>query len=160
MKVSSRAEYGFRALLDLAARHGRGMAHSGGIADRQGIPEPYLKRLLAVLRRAGIVISKRGPSGGHALARPPAEITLREAFEALEGGIAPWWCAGGEAPQCDYASECGVRPVWRAIEAAARGALDMLTLADLGAGTEQAADSSARAKARTRKGDRRRIRNV
>lgn len=160
MKISSRTEYGFRALLDLAARHGAGMVHSRGIAERQGIPEPYLKHLMAVLRQAGIVVSKRGPSGGHALARPPQQITLREAFDVLEGGISPWWCAGGEAPECDFAPECGVRPVWTAIQTAARGALDRLTLADLGVSGAQLPAASVGAPARTGKGERRQGRNV
>lgn len=131
MRVSTRAEYGIRALMDLAAHHGTGPVHCRAIARRQGLPEVYLTQLMAAMRQAGLVISKRGPHGGHALARPPAEISLREAFAVLEGTTAPWWCAEVENPDCTYASACGLRPVWRAIRLAAESVLDRLTLADL-----------------------------
>lgn len=131
MKVSTRAEYGIRALIDLAAHYGEGPVQTHAIAERQGLPAPYLNQLMATLRHAGLVTSKRGPSGGHALARPPAEVSLREAFVVLEGTTAPWWCVEVEDPDCEYAPGCGLRPVWRAIQIATEGVLDRLTLADL-----------------------------
>lgn len=137
MKVSTRAEYGFRALIELAAQYGSGPVQTHAIAERQGLPEPYLNQLMATLRQAGLVTSKRGPAGGHTLARPPADITLREAFGVLEGTTAPWWCVEVEEPDCEYVQGCGLRPVWRAIEAAAAGVLDRLTLADLRSPTDR-----------------------
>lgn len=131
MKVSSRAEYGLRALLDLAAHYGEGYIHSHAIAARQGLPESYLNQLMTSLRRAGLVTSKRGPTGGHSLSRPPADIVLREAFDVLEEGLSPWWCAEVDDPDCEYAVGCGLRPMWVAIKSAAEGVLDRLTLADL-----------------------------
>jgi Rrf2 family transcriptional regulator, cysteine metabolism repressor len=131
MKVSTRAEYGFRALLDLATHFGEGPIQTHTIAERQGLPEPYLNQLMSTLRQAGLVMSKRGPSGGHVLSKPPHEISLREAFSVLEGTTSPWWCVEVEDPDCEYAEGCGLRPVWRAIQSAAEGVLDRLTLADL-----------------------------
>lgn len=131
MKISTRAEYGIRALIDLAEHYGQGPVHSHAIAERQGLPEPYLNQLMTTLRQAGLVTSKRGPAGGHTLSRPPVEISLREAFGVLEGTTAPWWCVEVDDPDCEYAPECGLRPVWRAIQVAAEGVLDRLTLADL-----------------------------
>ncbi len=131
MKVSTRAEYGMRALLDLVAHYGEGPVHSRTIARRQGLPEPYLNQLMTTLRRAGLVTSKRGPTGGHALSRPPAEISVREAFGVLEGTTSPWWCVEVDDPDCAYLSGCGLRPVWQAIQAATDGVLNLLTLADL-----------------------------
>jgi Rrf2 family protein len=131
MRVSTRAEYGIRALLDLAIHYGQGPVQSHEIARRQGLPVPYLNQLMVTLRRAGLVTSKRGPNGGHVLARPPEEITLREAFVVLEGSLAPWECVqAGDVP-CVYAPGCGVRPVWEAIRTAAEGVLNKMTLADL-----------------------------
>ncbi|MGQ0548288.1 MAG: RrF2 family transcriptional regulator, partial [Armatimonadota bacterium] len=130
MKVSTRAEYGMRALLDLVAHYGEGPVHSRTIARRQGLPEPYLNQLMTMLRRAGLVSSKRGPAGGHALSRPPGEISLREAFGVLEGTTSPWWCVEVDDPDCVYLSGCGLRPVWQAIQAATDGVLNRLTLAD------------------------------
>ncbi|MGH2627662.1 MAG: RrF2 family transcriptional regulator [Anaerolineales bacterium] len=131
MKVSSRAEYGLRALLDLAAHYGEGYVQSHAIAGRQGLPESYLSQLMTSLRRAGLVTSKRGPTGGHTLSRPPAQIHLHEAFDVLEEGASPWWCAEVDDPDCEYAVGCGLRPMWVAIKSAAEGVLDRLTLADL-----------------------------
>ena len=85
MKLSSRSEYGIRALLELAQRQGQGPIQSREIAERQAIPDSYLNQLLLALRKAGIVQSIRGPAGGHQLARPPERVTMAEVVGALEG---------------------------------------------------------------------------
>ena len=85
MKLSSRSEYGVRALLELAQRRGQGPIQSREIAERQDIPEAYLNQLLLTLRKAGIVQSLRGPAGGHQLARSPERVTMAEVVGALEG---------------------------------------------------------------------------
>lgn len=131
MKVSARAEYGIRALIDLAQHYGEGPVQSHEIARRQGLPEPYLNQLLTTLRRAGLVQSKRGPSGGHTLAKPPEGVTVGEAFLALEGSVAPWLCVEEEDAHCIYAPGCGLRPVWQAVKAATEDVLNRTTLADI-----------------------------
>jgi Rrf2 family transcriptional regulator, cysteine metabolism repressor len=131
MKVSTRAEYGIRALMDLAQHYGEGPVQSHDIAARQGLPEPYLNQLLVTLRRAGLVQSKRGPSGGHVLARSPAQITVGEAFLALEGSVAPWLCVEETETNCIYAAGCGLRPVWQAVKEATEQVLNRTTLADI-----------------------------
>jgi Rrf2 family protein len=133
MKVSSRAEYGLRALIDLASHYGEGPVQTHEIASRQGLPEPYLNQLLTSLRRAGLVSSKRGPTGGHVLARPPEAISLRDAFDTLEGSSAPWWCVETDDPNCIYAPGCGLRPVWQAINHAVERVLGEMSLADIAA---------------------------
>ncbi|MDP9374940.1 MAG: Rrf2 family transcriptional regulator [Chloroflexota bacterium] len=85
MKLSSRSEYGIRALLELAQRPGQGPIQSREIAERQDIPDAYLNQLLLTLRKAGIVRSLRGPAGGHLLARAPERVTMAEVIGALEG---------------------------------------------------------------------------
>ena len=85
MRVSSRADYGVRALFDLAQRFERGPVQSRDIAGRQHIPEAYLHQVLGVLNRAGLVRSTRGPQGGHELARSPAEISLWNVLSVLDG---------------------------------------------------------------------------
>src|SRR5262245_19419378 len=85
MRVSSRTDYGVRALYDLALHFGHGTVESREIAARQHMPEAYLHPVLSALKRGGLVRSVRGPSGGHDLARDPAEITLYDAFEVLDG---------------------------------------------------------------------------
>ena len=85
MRVSSRADYGVRALFDLAERFGQGPVQSRDIAARQRIPEAYLHQVLGALGRAGIVRSTRGPQGGHELTRTPAEVTVLDVLEILDG---------------------------------------------------------------------------
>lgn len=85
MRVSSKADYGVRALFDLAIRFGQGPIQSRDIAVRQGISEAYLHQVLSALGRAGFVRSTRGPLGGHELIREPSEITLWEVIAALDG---------------------------------------------------------------------------
>lgn len=85
VKLSSRSEYGIRALLELAQRRGQGPIQSREIAERQDIPDAYLNQLLLTLRKAGIVQSVRGPAGGHLLARAPERVTMAEVIGALEG---------------------------------------------------------------------------
>lgn len=96
VKLSSRSEYGVRALLELAQRRGQGPIQSREIAERQDIPDAYLNQLLLILRKAGIVQSVRGPAGGHLLARAPEQVTLAEVIGALEG-LPQTESAGNEA---------------------------------------------------------------
>lgn len=85
MRVSSRADYGARALFDLALHYGRGPVQSRDIAARQRVPEAYLHQVLGALNRAGMVRSTRGPLGGHELAREPGQINLWDVLRILDG---------------------------------------------------------------------------
>ena len=85
MRVSMKAEYGVRALLELAAAGPEAALQSAEIARRQRIPGPFLDQVLMTLRRAGLVRSVRGPRGGHRLGRAPTEISLDEVIGCLEG---------------------------------------------------------------------------
>jgi Rrf2 family protein len=85
MKLSMKSEYGVRATLDLAERHGQGAIASSEIAARQQIPSAFLDQVLMALRKAGLVRSIRGPRGGHLLSRAPDQVTLAQVIAALEG---------------------------------------------------------------------------
>jgi Rrf2 family protein len=85
MRVSSRADYGVRALFELALRAGQGPVHNKDIASRQEIPEAYLHQVLGALGRAGLVRSTRGPLGGHELALSAGEISIYDILSALDG---------------------------------------------------------------------------
>jgi Rrf2 family cysteine metabolism transcriptional repressor len=85
MRVSSKADYGVRALFDLAVHFGQGPIQSRDIAARQGISEAYLHQVLSALGRAGVVKSTRGPLGGHELVREPSEISLWDVIVTLDG---------------------------------------------------------------------------
>jgi Rrf2 family cysteine metabolism transcriptional repressor len=98
MMFSTKAEYGVRVMVALAQRAASGpdgqepVVPLAEIAERDGLPLAYLEHLVARLRKAGLVDSRRGSRGGYMLARAPAEITMAEVVEALEGSIAPIEC--------------------------------------------------------------------
>jgi Rrf2 family protein len=131
MRVSSKGEYGLRALFDLAQRYGAGPVQSHDIHERQGIDENYLNQILISLRKAGLIESVRGPQGGHRLARSPAQITLLEVVVALEGPLLPA-DAGREIGDAAEPIDLDIiRDVWSGARAALEQYLGNLTLEDL-----------------------------
>src|SRR3954449_11498711 len=92
MMFSTKAEYGIRVLVELASRDGDAPVPLAEIAEANGLPLTYLEHLVARLRKAGLVESRRGARGGYLLARDAADITMAEVVEALEGSIAPMEC--------------------------------------------------------------------
>src|SRR4051812_20296329 len=92
MMFSTKAEYGVRVMVELARRDGDGPVSLTDIAETDGLPLAYLEHLVARLRKASLVDSRRGARGGYLLARPADEITMAEVVEALEGSIAPIEC--------------------------------------------------------------------
>ena len=97
MMFSTKAEYGVRVMVELARRAGEDPIPLTEIAEHDGLPLAYLEHLVARLRKAGLVDSRRGSRGGYLLARPPGEITMAEVVEALEGSIAPIECISQSA---------------------------------------------------------------
>jgi Rrf2 family cysteine metabolism transcriptional repressor len=85
MKISTKGEYGIRAMLYIAMHGDEGPVTSHEIAQHQGIPEPYLRQILALLSRDRLIHSNRGPAGGHVLGRPASRISLRDILITLEG---------------------------------------------------------------------------
>ena len=133
MKVSTRGDYASRALLSLAL-HGAdsGPTSVRDIAERTGLPQPYLEQILLALKGAGLVRSKRGVGGGYVLAREPATITLGDIVSAVDGPIV----VGdfGEPHQngaCDHEGQCVLLAIWGTVGEQMRKLLDAMTLADL-----------------------------
>ncbi len=133
MRVSTKGDYGLRALIELAHHYGQVRpVQSGEIAARQNIPESYLEQLLATLRRAGFIRSVRGPQGGHSLLRDPQELKISEVIVALEGSILPISCLEEGSP-CTTGGGCAQRDMWVQVREAILQVLDNTTLADLAA---------------------------
>ena len=143
MRVSTKGDYGVRALIELAHHFGQGTLLSAEIAARQGIPEPYLDQLLTTLRRAGFIRSVRGPQGGHALVREPNELKLSEVIGVLEGSLSPIACLD-EPDGCGKPGFCPQREVWEAVRDATRKILDSATVGDLAARERDAGDVGGR----------------
>ena len=137
MKVSTRGDYASRALLSLALHRSDGPTSVRDIAERTGLPQPYLEQILLALKGAGVVRSKRGVGGGALLAREPGEITLAQIVAAVDGPIR----AGdfGEphtGGACDHEGQCVLLSIWGDVSRRMRDVLDAYTLADLQAMTE------------------------
>jgi Rrf2 family protein len=130
MKVSTKGDYGVRALVELAHHYGQGPVQSAEIAARQQVPEPYLDQLLPTLRRAGLIRSVRGPQGGHALIRDPHDVNLTEVMNVLEGSLAPLACVD-DPEACTKAGGCVQREVWERVRDATVEILDSISIADL-----------------------------
>jgi Rrf2 family iron-sulfur cluster assembly transcriptional regulator len=131
VKVSTRGDYASRALLSLALHPG-GPTSVRDIAERTGLPQPYLEQILLALKGAGLVRSKRGVGGGYVLARHPSEITLGQIVSAVDGPIA----LGdfGEPHKdgaCDHEGQCVLLTVWADVGEHMRQHLDSFTLADM-----------------------------
>ena len=133
MKVSTRGDYASRALLSLALHVDEsGPTSVRDIAERTGLPQPYLEQILLALKGAGLVRSKRGVGGGYVLARDPKEITLGQIVSAVDGPIV----LGdfGEPHQngaCDHEGQCVLLAVWSQVGRHMRDHLDSFTLADM-----------------------------
>lgn len=130
MKVSTKGDYGVRALVELAHHYGEGPVQSATIASRQEVPEPYLDQLLTTLRRAGFIRSVRGPQGGHALIREPDDVKLSEVMVALEGSLSPSACVD-DPESCTKSGGCVQRGVWEQVRDATQAILENVTIGDL-----------------------------
>src|SRR5581483_876777 len=130
MRVSAKGEYAIRAVLDLAIHHGQGLIPIQEVARRQGIPQRYLEQVLLLLKRAGLLDSKRGSTGGYQLARPPAGISVGEVLRAVEGRVTALEVAGSTTGD-GRASVADLSPLWGEIAGAVAGVIDRTTFGDL-----------------------------
>ncbi len=129
MKLSTRGEYGTRALLDLALHQEEEPVLLKDIAQRQQISLQYLEHLITPLIAGGIVRSTRGAKGGVSLAKPPEEIRLSEVIQLLEGSIAPAECVNNPGI-CTRSELCVTRDIWGELKQAMDGVLNSITLRD------------------------------
>jgi Rrf2 family cysteine metabolism transcriptional repressor len=134
LKISTRGEYGLRAMLDLAVHYHQNPVTLRSVAERQEISESYLEQLISCLKKAGLVNSIRGAQGGYELAKDPAAIRISEIFTVLEGPIAPVECVNEDhTPEagCKNTQTCAVRLLWQKLRNSIAEVLESTTLADL-----------------------------
>ena len=133
MRVSTRGDYASRALLSLALRADQDHPTSvRDLAERTGLPQPYLEQILLNLKGVGLVRSKRGVGGGYILARSAETITLAEIVAAVDGPIVAG--AFGEPHKdgaCDHEGQCVLLDVWADVGEHMRENLASFTLADM-----------------------------
>lgn len=144
MIFTTKAEYGVRLLVELGCQSAAG--DDGGapvslkaIAETQGLPLAYLERIVALLRKAGLVESTRGAHGGYRLARDAADISMDEVIIALEGAVAPMTCFVDDTENgrvlCNHEADsghgCATKLLWTRVQGGVFKALASTTLADL-----------------------------
>jgi Rrf2 family cysteine metabolism transcriptional repressor len=130
MKLSTRGRYGARALVELARHRGQGPLALKEMAERQQIPLKYLEQIAMVLKRAKLIKSIRGPSGGYTLSRPPEKINLLEIIEALEGSLSFVNCVK-DPSTCRRVESCAFNDLWKKISVETSKILRSVTLADM-----------------------------
>lgn len=137
VKVSTRGDYASRALLSLSLHRDAGPTSVRDIAERTGLPQPYLEQILLALKGAGLVRSKRGVGGGYVLAREPGEITLAQIVSAVDGPIrAGDFGEPHSGGACDHEGQCVLLAIWGDLSLRMKSLLDAYTLADLSDMTE------------------------
>lgn len=133
MKISTRGEYGVRAMVALAKHYGQGPASISTLSVESSVPYSYLEQLISPLKKSGLVTSKRGAAGGYQLARAPEHIGVGEIYRVMEGPIAPMDCVSEDLTEqtCPLIPNCETRPVWVEVRKSIASTLDSMTLADL-----------------------------
>ncbi len=133
MKVSTRGQYGVRAMVELSMKYGDGPLPLKIIAERQELSENYLEQLLGSLRKAGLIDSVRGAHGGYELSKKPEKIKIGDIIRGLEGPIAPVDCVDDSAKKkvCHRIDRCVTHLLWEELRESIRSVLDSTTLQDL-----------------------------
>ena len=130
MKISTKGRYGLRTLMDISDHQSKGPVNLNDIAERQGISAKYLWQIVNLLKTAGFVRGTRGPKGGYILIRDPADITMLDVIQILEGPISLVECVD-DADFCERMENCVAHSVWTDVSQVIRGALQKITLAEI-----------------------------
>ena len=131
MRLSTRAQYAVRAMVDLSLYSNGSPVSLKEIADREDISLNYLEQLFFRLKKGNIVTSVRGPGGGYLLARESSSIKLGEIVTLVEDRLAPLACMEMTKQGCHKETVCVTHNVWTLLAEKIRGFLDSITLEDL-----------------------------
>jgi Rrf2 family protein len=149
--LTKKGKYGLKALVDLARLETGETAFVNEIATRNNIPKKFLDTILLDLRKAGILRSKKGPSGGYCLSRPASDIYIGQVIRTLDGPLAPIRCASRTAFEaCDDCSDpegCHVRRSMSDVRDAVAFVLDNMTLEQFAERDHQADEGETRLEA-------------
>lgn len=133
MRMSAKAEYAVRAMVQLATVDGGVRVTTEDLAQAQGIPPQFLVDILSDLRNDRLVRSHRGRDGGYELARPGDEISIADVLRSIDGPLASVRDVGlGDLPYSGPTA--ALTDVWRALRASMRSVLEQTSLADVAAG--------------------------
>ena len=130
MKISTKSQYGLRAMSYLAQK--KEICSVKEISLKEKIPFDYLSKLFLKLRKADLLKVKRGAHGGYFLSKPPARISIGDIIKTLEGSTAPVSCLGLEKKYlCPHKNKCSTKNLWIKIQQSWDETLNSLTLADV-----------------------------
>lgn len=129
MRYTTKAEYGLRALVNLAQR--QDYFSLAQIAKEEKISLAYLERLFAKLKKAKIVQSVKGVKGGYKLSQPAGKISIKEVFLALEGSLAPYSCVEITGMCKNQGCGCKTKVVWQKLNQGINDTLEKIKLGDL-----------------------------
>jgi Rrf2 family protein len=132
MNVSTKSEYGLRALIYLASNGEQAAVPAREIAEKWSVPVKYLEQILKTLKEAGIIAGQVGVGGGYRLTRAASLITAGEVIRILDGRLAPMGCVSSyDYEECEFEPTCGLKTLWTRTRAAIIGVIDQTTIADL-----------------------------
>jgi Rrf2 family protein len=133
MRMSAKAEYAVRAMVELATVADGVRVTTDDLANAQGIPPQFLVDILSALRTDRLVRSHRGRDGGYELARPGSEISIADVLRCIDGPLASVRDIGlGDLPYSGATT--ALTDVWRALRASMRSVLEETSLADVASG--------------------------
>ncbi len=133
LRLSTKGQYGVRAMFEIARDYKKSPITIKEIARRQAVSVSYLEQLLNTLRRTGLIRSQRGPGGGYVLCKKPAEISIGEILNALEGPIAITQCLDTSpgSSGCNRVESCVARLLWKSLGEKIERFLETISLRDL-----------------------------
>jgi Rrf2 family protein len=138
MRVSAKADYALRALIEMAARgdgdHEGSPVSAEELGKLQGIPHNFLQAILADLRKAGIVHAQRGQAGGWRLAKPASDVSVADVIRAVDGPLVSVYGLRPEAVSYNERAET-LQRVWIAARHSLRTVFEEVTVADLASGS-------------------------
>lgn len=141
MKFTAQEEYGLRCLIRVAQFGQESEVTIPFIAKSEALTVEYVAKLMRILRQTGLVTSTRGVKGGYRLARPAADISVREILVGLSDKLysaatCKRYAAGG-GDICVHSADCSMRSMWRLLDSVVENITEQITLGDLIEGREQ-----------------------
>ncbi|MCD6410548.1 Rrf2 family transcriptional regulator [bacterium] len=130
MKISTKTQYGLRALIYLA-RAGKKICPLKEISKKENIPFDYLEKIFSKLQKQGIVKARRGKNGGYFLSCSPKKIKIKKVIEVLEGNWIAVKCLTKGNFVCPQEKKCLAKNFWQTLKKSIDKTLNKITLADL-----------------------------
>ena len=131
LKLSTKGQYGVRAMFELAKNHNKGPLTIKEISKRQGVSVSYLEQLMNKLRKSNLIKSQKGPGGGYVINMEPAEISVGMILNSLEGPVTITQCLDPKTKACKRIEGCVARLLWKSLGEKIEGFLDTINLNDL-----------------------------